>query len=464
MLRFIFVLSSVSLAAGVSKTPAKALLTAATRSDELAKDLAKAFSEGHMPKAPAKRLTRAVIRADGSSNVQDLATTEDASAAEAVAQPKCCWSKWGDDSKCGGYTGAGSQCNNDYTKTCTSDGDCSIAPTTGQAETKCFNVLCGCPQPASPRFKLTWCSDTSIIEGVWSNKNGDNCAKSGGEWCPAASSTETAVAPKTNEDFRCYVTYYYNEFGCDGDDGRMTPGSWCTESEANCKQCDGVYCNNSPTTPPPSDANCRDDSSRRRSGYTCGQLAGVESGLWGGQDWNTEGMNHCGTLGNAKIEDNEGFTYCCATCKDAPQTIIYGGGEHTNNKFGSLMRPEALRSEQCTASSCEECSEPTSCWHGTSAVNTWENGDRVEINVDDDSSFASFAYEVHATCNSGAGTWHLSVTDLQNGVITLFLDYDTKPLHTFDSAEWSLEPMAEKLEIPVEQKNNTPPSGVHTFG
>jgi len=38
--------------------------------------------------------------------------------------PLCCWSNWGDDTKCGTWTGPGAQCNTDITKKCTSNTQC----------------------------------------------------------------------------------------------------------------------------------------------------------------------------------------------------------------------------------------------------------------------------------------------------------------------------------------------------
>jgi len=40
----------------------------------------------------------------------------------------CCWSKWGDASSCGGYSGSGGLCNTDWTKSCSSDTDCPDSP------------------------------------------------------------------------------------------------------------------------------------------------------------------------------------------------------------------------------------------------------------------------------------------------------------------------------------------------
>jgi len=39
--------------------------------------------------------------------------------------PTCCWTNWGDDDTCGGYTGPGSQCNTDLKKKCNTNGDCA---------------------------------------------------------------------------------------------------------------------------------------------------------------------------------------------------------------------------------------------------------------------------------------------------------------------------------------------------
>lgn len=38
--------------------------------------------------------------------------------------PMCCWSNWGDDTKCGNWVGPGAQCNTDLTKKCTGNQDC----------------------------------------------------------------------------------------------------------------------------------------------------------------------------------------------------------------------------------------------------------------------------------------------------------------------------------------------------
>jgi len=48
---------------------------------------------------------------------------------EPLVKPTCCYSKWGDESTCGGYTGPGSQCNTDHSKHCTSSSDCPDTPT-----------------------------------------------------------------------------------------------------------------------------------------------------------------------------------------------------------------------------------------------------------------------------------------------------------------------------------------------
>jgi len=37
----------------------------------------------------------------------------------------CCWSKWGDSSTCGDYSGSGGVCNTDSKKSCTGDADCT---------------------------------------------------------------------------------------------------------------------------------------------------------------------------------------------------------------------------------------------------------------------------------------------------------------------------------------------------
>ena len=46
-----------------------------------------------------------------------------------LVTPTCCYSKWGDDNTCGGYTGPGSQCNTNLAKKCSSAADCPASPT-----------------------------------------------------------------------------------------------------------------------------------------------------------------------------------------------------------------------------------------------------------------------------------------------------------------------------------------------
>lgn len=45
------------------------------------------------------------------------------------SKPQCCWSKWGDANTCGSYPSgiSGAHCNTDWTKTCSSDGDCKTS-------------------------------------------------------------------------------------------------------------------------------------------------------------------------------------------------------------------------------------------------------------------------------------------------------------------------------------------------
>lgn len=43
------------------------------------------------------------------------------------AKPMCCWSPWGDEIQCAGYSGPGGRCNTDWTRTCVSDSVCAVA-------------------------------------------------------------------------------------------------------------------------------------------------------------------------------------------------------------------------------------------------------------------------------------------------------------------------------------------------
>merc|ERR1711935_579843 len=64
-----------------------------------------------------------------------------------VADVQCCWSKWG--STCGNYpaTGKGGLCSTDWSKKCSSPGDCPTTPVTPKPTPK--------PTPSGPTPKPT---------------------------------------------------------------------------------------------------------------------------------------------------------------------------------------------------------------------------------------------------------------------------------------------------------------------
>ena len=53
-----------------------------------------------------------------------------------LAAPRCCWSKWGDQTTCGGYPAgaSGGKCTTDWSKTCSGNSDCHTQGEGGQTQ------------------------------------------------------------------------------------------------------------------------------------------------------------------------------------------------------------------------------------------------------------------------------------------------------------------------------------------
>lgn len=118
---------------------------------------------------------------------------------------KCCWSKWGDESTCGGYSGSGGVCNSDSSKSCSSDGDCPEQPSPQPSPSPAPTP----PEPAPPSGELN-------IDGLtkWIGSGEGPCIPQGNLLMKdSLGATVAKVAFKNEPDWFVAPIWLGNAFG-----------------------------------------------------------------------------------------------------------------------------------------------------------------------------------------------------------------------------------------------------------
>ena len=133
---------------------------------------------------------------------------------------------------------------------------------------------------------------------------------------------------------------------------------------------------------------------------------------------------------------------CCEALPPSTTDMYFGGASHgishawTATGYVGLERPEVTKNETCSDTQCQDCSDPTSCWHGRSDTAVGDGGREVEgaLKVEvpiKEGEITSYTTGIWVKCGVGGGKLLIDVYAETNGVLSLV--EDLRPVATFSA-------------------------------
>jgi hypothetical protein len=159
------------------------------------------------------------------------------------------------------------------------------------------------------------------------------------------------------------------------------------------------------------DTVCADDPTRRRTSHmSCSQFV------------RGHGTNWCALAPSSRRRSYGGQAKdtCKQTCNLCGEVNLkFGGASHGAAKQANwFYRPEAIKSLVCGATTCSDCTDKDTCWHGVTSPVGW-----MKLNVPSSMyniPHTRFVVELWAKCSNGKGSWKVYARHLVNGDVKVF--------------------------------------------